>query len=206
MKNVRELITEIINKSDFDIYMNMLDKDISAYRLDKAKKQEIVEKSMAVAEECYQELLIKYGELPLTKYVIKSQVSIYYTNERPTKYYAYLGLFTEKTKTITINMETIKWIKEFAEQYYVCDLVDLSRLKDAVTAHELFHYFELVKPDLYTNQKILDAKIFGIIKTKSQLLAAGEVAAMHFAKIITKLGHSPLVYDKLFALGKKQFI
>ncbi len=206
MKNIRETVIELCNKSDFDVYMAMLDRDISAHRLDKAKQEEIVKKSMAVANDCYQELITKYGELTPIKYAIKLQVPVIYVNDKPTKYYAYLGLFEEKNQTITLNLETMKLIKELVFQYNLVDLVDVGSLKSAVTAHELFHYFELANPNLYTNQKIIDAKIFGIFKTKSQLLAAGEVAAMHFAKLLTRLKHTPLVYDKIFALGKKQIV
>ena len=44
MKNIRETVIELCNKSDFDVYMAMLDRDISAHRLDKAKQEEIVKK------------------------------------------------------------------------------------------------------------------------------------------------------------------
>lgn len=206
MKNIRETVMELCNKSDYDIYMGMLDRDISAHRLEQSKKEEIVKNSMAEAVKCYEDLIAKYGELTPIKYAIKLQVPVIYVEDKPTKYYTYLGLFEEKKKTITLNMATMKFIKELVEQFNLLDLVDIGSIKNAVTAHELFHYIELVNPDLYTNQKIIDAKIFGIFKTKSQLMVAGEVAAMHFAKLLTNLKHSPLVYDKIFALGKKQIL
>ncbi len=206
MKNARETIKEIINKSDYDIYLDMINRDISGRNLPDEKKVEVITKSMQTAVDCYNELLNMCGEQTITKYAIKLQVEILYVKEKPTKYYTYIGLFNEKKKLITINIETVRLIKEFAEQFNLLDLVDVDRIKDTVTAHELFHYFELIKPDLYTNQKIIDAKIFGLIKTKSYLMVSGEIAAMHFAKLLTNLKHSPLVYNKIFALGKKQVI
>lgn len=204
MENIRETLIALSKKSDFDIYMEKLDRDISAHKLDKAKKEEIVKNSMTEAIECYEKLVKDYGELTPIKYAIKLNVPIVYVKEKPTKYYAYLGLFTEKNQTITLNIETIDFVKDLANQYNICDLVDIDSLKNTVTAHELFHYLELVNPELYSNQKIIDGKIFGLFKTKSQLLAAGEISAMHFAKLVTKLRHSPLLYDKVFVLGKKQ--
>ncbi len=206
MENVRVMITDLSKKSDFDIYMDVLNRDITAYKLDKDKKAEIITKAMNTACDCYNDLINKYGELNLLRYAIKLDVPIEYVNEKPSKYYAYLGLFTEKTKTITVNLDTIKMIKDLILEYGLDDIVDINRVKDAVIAHELFHYFELVDPNLYTNQKILDAKIFGIFKTKSKLMASGEIAAMHFAKLLTKLKHSPLIYNKIFSLGKKRLM
>lgn len=83
MKNIRETVIELCNKSDFDVYMAMLDRDISAHRLDKAKQEEIVKKSMAVANDCYQELITKYGELTPIKYAIKLQVPVIYVMINP---------------------------------------------------------------------------------------------------------------------------
>lgn len=206
MENIRDALNKILNKSDFTIYMEKLDKDITAYKLPTSKKEEIVNKAIEEATWCYNELINKYGELSPIKYAIRMQIPVVYVREKPTKYYAYLGLFTEKNRTITLNIETIDFVKKLINEYNLLDLVDIDRLKDTVFAHELFHYFESIYPDLYSNQKILDAKIFGLFKTKSQLLVVGEIAAMHFAKLLTKLKHSPLVYDKVFSLGKKQLL
>lgn len=206
MKNIRETVMELCQKSDFDIYMGMLDRDISAHRLDRTKQAEIVNKSMETASDIYNDLVAKYGLLTPIKYAIKLDVPVIYLNDKPTKYYTYLGLFEEKNKTITLNLETMKFIRELIVEFNLSDLVDASSLQSCVTAHELFHYFELVRPSLYTNQKIIEAKFLGIFKTRSQLLVAGEVAAMHFAKLLTSLKHTPLVYDKIFVLGKKQIL
>ncbi len=202
MKSIRDQVCLLCNQSDFDIYMDMLDKDISSHRLSKEIKKEIIEKSILVAEEYYKKLVKEYGMCNITKYVYRLGVPIDYVREKPTKYYSYIGLFKEKTKTITVNLETILQIKHITSQFGLDDIVDINMIKDVVIAHELFHYFELMNPSIYTNQKIIDAKIFGIIKTKSKLLVAGEVAAIHFSKLITNLKHTPLVYNKTFALGK----
>lgn len=207
MKSVRETVTELCNKTDYEIYFDMLNRDISAHHLTKEKKDEIIKKSMETAVQCYNEVVSKFGELNNpAEYAIRLHIPINYVNEKPNKYYSYVGIFTEKNQTITLNSETIAFIKQLINQFGIADLVDPNQIKSTVTAHELFHYFEFIHPELYTNQKILDAKILGIFKTKSSLLAAGEVAAMHFAKLLTKLHYTPLVYNKIFALGKKQLL
>lgn len=39
MKSVRETVTELCNKTDYEIYFDMLNRDISAHRLTKEKKR-----------------------------------------------------------------------------------------------------------------------------------------------------------------------
>lgn len=203
MPNVRDEIKGLLAKDDFDIYMNLLNNDVSAHRLEAQKKEQIVVKSMETAKLLYDNLVKEFGEGDIYKYVYASKVPINYVKEKPTKYYAYIGLFSEETKTITINLETIMLIKKTAESMNIDDLVAINPIKDVVVAHEFFHYLEMINPDIYTNQKIIEGKIIGIFKTKSQLLAAGEIAAIHFSKLVTKLPHTPLVYNKIFSVGKK---
>ncbi len=203
MQNIRDKISLLCKKSDMEVYMDYMDKDISAHRLPVEKKKEIIEKSIEVATKFYEKLQADFGDLSVVEYARKLSIPINYVEEKGNKYFTYLGLFKEKTQTIVVNFETVLLIKRIGKQFNLDNLVNLNMIKDAVIAHEMFHYFELVNPDIYTNQKIIDAKIFGIIKTKSRLLAAGEIAAMHFSKLLTKLNHTTLVYDKIFAYGRK---
>lgn len=199
-------IIDLINKSDKEIYLDMMNKDISSHKLSNEIKLDIIEKSINEAQNFYDDLIKEYGLKDVLSYIIDLNIPLYYVKEKGDKYYSYVGLFKEKTKTIIVNLETINYIKKVGKLLELSELVDLKIIRKVVISHELFHYFELKNPNAYTNKKIIDTKVFGLFKTKSNLMIAGEIAAVHFSKILTNLKHTPLVYNMIFKIGKKMNI
>ncbi|PKU24667.1 hypothetical protein [Telmatospirillum siberiense] len=66
-------------------------------------------------------------------------------------------------------------------------------LYEVLVGHELFHYFEMVKPELPTSQKLLTTWKLGLFEGKSRILALGEIAAMAFARRLTGAPFAPFV-------------
>lgn len=196
-------MTQLIEQTDHQIYLDLLNKDISARRLPLDIKKEVIDKSIRTAELFVAELLNTYGEMQVSRYALKLEVPIMLEKTSESNYYNYLGLFREKDHSIVVNMSTISAISKIVKNLALEEIIDIEKIKDVVVAHELFHYFELKHPEAYTNQRVIDAKVLGLFKTKSKLLAASEIAAIHFSKIITGLKHTPIVYDRIYALGKK---
>lgn len=203
MKTIHKSMTQLIEQTDHQIYLDLLNKDISARRLPLDIKKEVIDKSIRTAELFVAELLNTYGEMQVSRYALKLEVPIMLEKTSESNYYNYLGLFREKDHSIVVNMSTISVISKIVKNLALEEIIDIGKIKDVVVAHELFHYFEFKHPEAYTNQRVIDAKVLGLFKTKSKLLAASEIAAIHFSKIITGLKHTPIVYDRVYALGKK---
>ena len=70
---------------------------------------------------------------------------------------------------------------------------------DIVLAHEIFHYIEEIKPDLYSNTKKIDLWSLGKFYTHtSTLIAPGEISGMAFCRELLQLDTDPNILDYVF--------
>jgi len=71
-------------------------------------------------------------------------------------------------------------------------------MRQVLVAHELYHYFECERPDLYTVRRLLRLWRLGPFENYSRVSSLGEIGAMAFTRELLSLPYSPYIYDVLF--------
>ncbi len=196
----KEKFDQLVNKSDIKWYREMIRNSPFSRKINQEKENELIDKSMKQAE-AFKSLLIEtYGikDQPMS-YMISLDVPLDYVKEEASYGVQYLGYYSLKSKKITINFSAINLILKNIRRFKL-DQVNQEKLKDTILMHELFHHLEEMYPESYTKQKHLDTKIFGLFNSKVTLSLVGEIAAVHFSKIMTDLPHSPLLYNEIYKL------
>lgn len=81
-------------------------------------------------------------------------------------------------------------------------LPTLSQIKDCILAHEIFHCIEDLHADvIYTRTEKIELFHVWKFRNTSTIRALGEIAAMAFARRITKASFSPFALDVLLYYG-----
>lgn len=197
-----EEITRLTNKPDKDFFLTLLNSDGNARKLPLDKKLEILEHTYQVSKDFYNELVNNFGNLKASEYATTIGVPVLYVNEEDSYNYNYIGLYSEKSKNISVNLYVVNRIQKAIKEYGLDEVIDSDIITQVVIGHELFHYMQELHPDTYIEKKQFDTKVFGIFKVKTQYLILEEIAAIYFSKLITNLPYNPLIYNKINAKSK----
>lgn len=82
------------------------------------------------------------------------------------------------------------------EARQISKVIGAFAIRDIVIAHELFHYIESGRKDLYISRELI--KVPGIFKNRSaKVRSLEEVAAMQFARDLLGLSINPFLLDIL---------
>lgn len=103
----------------------------------------------------------------------------------------------EEPATITIFLNNAEATDQLLEEEHLQEWVGNIKTADLLIAHELYHYYEHILPDLYTTQKHVLLWKLGPFENRSRILCLEEIGAMAFAKELVGLKCSPHVFDVL---------
>lgn len=100
--------------------------------------------------------------------------------------------FTEP-RSIRVNVAAVEAADALLQRTGQKAALGGASLYEVLVGHELFHYFEMVRPELPTSQKLLTTRKLRFFEGRRRILALGEIAAMAFARRLTGARFSPFV-------------
>lgn len=194
-------VVKLLNISDYDYYKYLLNQDPIRQKIDENKVDYLIYESVKCGEEEAYKLVNKYNNQDVFNIVKEMNLNIENTNSSETGYYGY---FEEPNKIVIYNNSIEEAFEFFKNETDI--LTSKEYIERVVLAHELFHYIEYKKPDLFINTYKI--KLWSIFKytRRSNIVYLGEIAAMAFAnKLIGKKTYSHVLdYILLYNLDKKQ--
>lgn len=104
---------------------------------------------------------------------------------------------------ISIYMDAVKKAEHLLVQPEIADIVtDKLDVKKLLLAHELFHHVEEeYKNEIFTQTEKIRLWSLGPVHNDSTIIALSEIAAMSFAKELTKIPYAPYLLDVLLVYG-----
>ena len=173
----------------------MLSKDPLYKKMSEETKKEIVSNSFKCASVEFKKLHDKFGDISLVDYAKRFDLKVIEDNEALQNMYMYVSLYIAQNSTIKISNYSIDKIKECIESEDLSSIINKSSLRDIALSHELFHHIEEKSREIYTKEKTFENLIFGKIKIKTCPIAASEIAAVEFSRLLSKIEYSPLIYE-----------
>lgn len=195
-EELKEMIKNLMSMDSEDFAIYQVERDPISGKISKEDKEEIIEKSIETGITEAKILKETYGDNSPFSLGKKLGLNIEYKGKSGTLDYIYFGLF-ETPNNIFIYEDNIKKAEDLIENLKIENLnVDF---KNIVLAHEIFHYIEEEKENLYTNIKTINLWSLGSLYThKSKLIAPGEIAGMSFSKELLNLKFNPNILDFIF--------
>jgi hypothetical protein len=138
----------------------------------------------------------KYGEIDCSSYAEKLNIDILEVEAHDDGSYILFAKFNDPNK-VSVYMESVRKAEALVQSNDLKNLICRVNIKDVLIAHEMFHFIESQKNDIYTRNKKIQLWKIGPIKYKSGLVVLGEIAAMAFAKELLQLDYSPHLFDVL---------
>ncbi|HWQ60713.1 MAG TPA: hypothetical protein VN521_00270 [Negativicutes bacterium] len=167
-------------------------------------RQGIIAGAFACARERFEDLAYRYGRMPATGYAARLGVMVETEAMRTEYEYVFISCYTAKPPTIKISATALDMLGELAAREKLTALLPREGLVELAIAHELFHHLEETKPGIYTRQKTVEYRALGFIRNRFCPVSAGEIAAVHFSRLVTGLDYSPAVYEVLLLAAQKR--
>lgn len=117
--------------------------------------------------------------------------------------YSLFACYTEPDH-IAVFQQTVEAAERLTAEQALSPLLGGVRLEDVLIAHEIYHYFEFARPDLYTSQKLLCLWKIGRFENRAKLVCLQEIGAMAFAQQLLHLPYSPYVFDVLLLYSRNK--
>jgi len=103
----------------------------------------------------------------------------------------------EEPNTITVYKDVSDATDKLIDDNDLREIIGNLRTVDLLFSHELYHFLEFTRTDVYsTQQKILVWQI-GPLKNLSRIKCLGEIGAMSFSRELLNLPYSPNIFNVL---------
>ncbi|MDI6618952.1 MAG: hypothetical protein QME45_09810 [Clostridiales bacterium] len=191
---IKELIDELktIDENTWGAYI--FKRDPIGNRV--AEKEDIIEKAGECGRREAAALKDKYGYRPCREYAKCLGLIISRYEDCDSKDYILFARFNAPDR-ISIYMDSVNKAEEIVKEENLSGLLDGVKIEDVLIAHEMFHFIESRDKEIYTRKKRVKLWNIGPIKYTSGLVAAGEIAAMAFARELLSLSYYPGLFDIL---------
>lgn len=143
-------------------------------------RKEIIRESAKIGDDLACELIRKSPNRTVADHIKENGIELVIDEKVGMTKYVYFGTY-ESEGPITLYQGNLLKSQRLLEDEEIL-LLNADKVSEIILAHELFHYFEDVYPDMYTNTKAIKLWKLGPYTHTSNLICPGEIAAMAFAK------------------------
>lgn len=193
---INEMIKELRKIDDINWGLYAFRRDPLDKKISDEDKVSIINESIDCG--CMEARMLreKYGEMDSSSYAEKLNIDILEVEAHDDGSYILFAKFNDPNK-VSVYMESVRKAEALVQSNDLKNLICGVNIKDVLIAHEMFHFIESQKNDIYTRNKKIQLWNLGPIKYKSGLVVLGEIAAMAFAKELLQLDYSPHLFDVL---------
>lgn len=152
-------------------------------------REEVVIKSTEVGKKLAQKTMLENPRMSVEELIHANDVELVIKEEAEDTEFVYFGTY-DSDGPITLFTGNIEKSEALLKAKKI-DWLSIEEVHEIVLAHELFHYYEDVYPELYTNIKEIKLWKLGPYTHYSKLICPGEIAAMAFTKELLALDFNP---------------
>lgn len=181
----KEKLQNLFRIEDDVYYLYATYEDPISGKIEDKDRKEIIQKSVKVGYDLANKLVRKTPDKTVAEYIKDNDVELVIEEKQGHGKYVYFGTY-ETEGPITLYKGNLLKSGRLLEDEEI-EWLSVDKVSEIVLAHELFHYFEDVYPDMYTNTKEIKLWKLGPYTHTSKLICPSEIAAMSFAKVFLNL-------------------
>ena len=138
--------------------------------------------------------------LPIRDIAVRNGAKIKAKSEDEANFFAF---FFEPDE-ITLYPDRYAKVMQYIEEKDLGPLIGGLNVEEAALAHEYFHMYECMHPDIYTNQRVLHLWKIWKIENNAKVGVLHEIGAMAFVKAYFGLDYEPYLLEPLMVYMSDQ--
>jgi len=146
------------------------------------------------AKQLAQELRHSFGNIPSGQILNRLKINLI---EKPAQEGGGFSMFAcfEEPNTITVFRDNADTTDKLIDESGLRDVVGNTNTVDVLISHELYHFLEFSREDVYSTQQKMKVWQVGPFKNISRIKCLGEIGAMSFARELLGLPYSPNIFN-----------
>ncbi len=181
----KEKFQELMAIEDGVYYLYATYEDPISGKISDDIRTEIIEKSAQIGYDLADDIMRKSPNKSVMERIEENNIELVLDDSESSMKFVYFGTY-ETDGPITLYQGNLAKSEQLLEDIEI-DWLTIEQVGDIILAHELFHYYEDVYPEMYTNTKEIELWKLGPYTHKSKLICPSEIAAMAFAKKLLNL-------------------
>lgn len=165
-------------------------------RISMEKRNEYCQETTRNAILLAQEIRQSYGNISTAELVKQMGINLVEKSAQEGGGFSMFACF-EEPNTITVFRDNADATDKLIDENGLRQVVGNLRTVEMLIAHELYHFLELSRSDVYSAQQRLKVWQIGPFKNVSRIRCLGEVGAMSFARELLGLNYSPNIFNLL---------
>jgi hypothetical protein len=167
-----------------------------ANRISQEQRTEFSQKTTRSAVNLAQEIRRQFGNISPEMMVRKLSLNLIEKNVQEGGGFSMFACF-EDPNTITIFRDNADATDKLIDEKGLREVVGDIKTVDLLIAHELYHFLEFTRIDVYSASKRIKVWQIGPFKNISRIKCLGEIGAMAFTRELLKLPYCPNVFNVL---------
>lgn len=146
------------------------------------------------AKQLAQELRQSFGNIPSGQILNRLNINLI---EKPAQEGGGFSMFAcfEEPNTITVFRDNADTTDKLIDENGLRDVVGNTKTVDVLISHELYHFLEFSRDDVYSTQQKMKVWQVGPFKNISRIKCLGEIGAMSFSRELLGLPYSPNIFN-----------
>ncbi len=142
------------------------------------------------------EIKQRFGDIPITQLLKNLNLNLVEKTVQEGGGFSMFAFF-EEPKTIAVFSDNANATDKLIDENGLRGMVGDIKTADLLIAHELYHFFELIRNDVFSAQQRIKVWQIGPFKNVSRIRCLGEIGAMSFARELLGLTYSPNIFNVL---------
>ncbi|HOE70556.1 MAG TPA: hypothetical protein PLE10_06805 [Brevefilum sp.] len=189
-----EWIGELVTLTDEDWARYSFRSEPLVNRIPPEKRKEYARKAAESASSLAEQLKTDFGDVSPRKLVKKLNLNLVEKTSQSSPGYSMFASF-EEPDTINVFTDLAHAADQLINEKGLREFTGEVNTTDLLIAHELYHYFELTQPDLFSVAERIKVWQIGPFKNVSRITCLGEIGAMAFTRELVQLQCSPFIFN-----------
>lgn len=193
---IQEWAADLLTLSDLDWCRYAFNRDPLVGRISPAQQEEFSRNAMECGLRLAQDLFSEYGDLSPEALARQLGLNLSFRSGENSAGTTLFATF-EEPDSITINAGNAEATDQLILEEGLEPVTGAIKTAQLLIAHELYHYLELSRPNIYTAQKLITLWKIGPLVNLSRIPCLEEIGAMAFARELVGLKCSAYLFDVL---------
>lgn len=191
---IEDMLEQLISINDEAWGMYAFRREPLRGKFKNEEKNELIIKANECGREQARYIREEFGDISTYEIAEKLGLEVEYPNRPNGGGHIIFAQFVEPNK-VTVFKDSVNKADNMISERNIGHFFNNVKIEEILLAHEIFHFIEENKKDIFTRVEKIRLWKIGPLKNDSSIVCLGEIAGMAFAKELLKLNYSPYILD-----------
>jgi len=187
-------VSELLQLTDLDWVRYAFLSEPLANRISNEKRNQYSQETTRDAIRLAQEIRRQFGDVSTEQLLKRLNINYVVKSAQEGGGFSMFACF-EEPNTITVFKDNADATDKLIDENGLREVLGNIKTVDVLISHELYHFLEFTREDVYSAQQKMKVWQIGPFKNVSRIKCLGEIGAMSFARELLGLTYSPNIFN-----------